>query len=50
VFEMPDATRAALDFNIKAAFKRCCFAFVGHAVVPTEAREQHQNARRAGSV
>jgi hypothetical protein len=50
VFEMPDATRAALDFNIKAAFKRCCFAFVGHAVVPMEAREQHQQARRAGSV
>jgi hypothetical protein len=49
VFDMSDSDRAGLDFNIKAAFKRCCFAFVGHAVVPAEAREQHQQARRAGS-
>ena len=49
VFEMTNDTRAGLDFNIKAAFKRCCFAFVGHAIVPAGAREQHQHARRSGS-
>jgi hypothetical protein len=49
VFDMSDNDRAGLDFNIKAAFKRCCFAFVGHAIVPAEAREQHQQARRSGS-
>jgi hypothetical protein len=49
-FSGSDATRLALDFNVKAAFKRCCFASVGHSLVSQAAREQHQNARRAGSV
>jgi hypothetical protein len=49
-FSGSDATRLALDFNVKAAFKRCCFASVGHSLVSQAAREQHQNARRTGSV
>ena len=44
-FACSDASRRALDLNVKAAFKRSCFAFVGHALVGEAAREQHQRAR-----
>ena len=45
-FACSDASRRALDLNVKAAFKRSCFAFVGHALVGEASREQHQRARR----
>ena len=45
-FSGSDADRQALDFNVKAAFKRCCFAFVGHSLVSQGARDQHQQVRR----
>jgi hypothetical protein len=47
-FNCSDASRMALDFNVKAAFKRCCFAFVGHSLVPQAARHYHQQSRHAG--
>ena len=46
--KMLEDTSADVRTNAKAAFERCCFAFVGHAVVPAGAREKHQQARRSG--
>ena len=45
-FSSSDASRLALDFNVKAAFKRCCFACVEHSLVSQRARDVHQQARR----
>jgi hypothetical protein len=47
-FNGSDVSRLALNFNVKAAFKRCCFASVEHPLVSQAVREQHQNAHRAG--
>ena len=46
-FSGNDADRQALDFNVKAAFKRCSFAFVGRSLVSSTARDQHQRVRRS---
>ena len=41
-----NAARVALCRNVKAAFKRSCFAQVTHCVVPSDIRQSHNKSRR----
>ena len=45
---MPAVSRRGLCSNVKATFKRACFAQVTHPPVPEDVRVEHSKQRRAG--
>ena len=47
-WSMSDETRCMLNAEVKAVFKRTCFALVTHSMVPDEVRAEHQKRRRRG--
>ena len=46
VWSTSDSVREKYDMNIKAVFKRTCFAFVKHSVVSQNLRDDHDVKRR----
>ncbi len=47
---MSAVARRGLCSNVKAAFKRCCFAHVARLLVPDDARASHNKHRRVGDM
>ena len=47
---MSPVARRGLCSNVKAAFKRCCFALVTHLLVPEDVRAAHHKHRRVGDM